>query len=182
MVQLLGVGPIKQAFTGNDGGFEFKGLKTGEYLINVLDMAAMQRGKMNGKSRVVAIEGAETAAVEVAFGTGYKVRGIIRGLPPAPLRMVMLRRPGGPGPEEVDPLDPKASIAAGKYQAGVGMVAPDGKYEIEDIEPGEYILEVPRMPADPTDMQAYKTMNRKPHHRKEITVEKKDLEMDIEIK
>lgn len=182
MVQLMGVGPVKQAFTSTDGRFEFRGLKTGEYLLNVMDMAAMQKGKIKAKSRAVVLEGEETAELEVAFGVGYKVRGKVRGLPAAPMRMVTLRRPGGPNPEDLDMLDPKASVAAGKYQTGLGMVTPEDEYEIEDIEPGEYILEVPRMPADPTDLEAYKTMDRRPLYRKDITVEKKDLELDIEIK
>ena len=56
------------------------------------------------------------------------------------------------------------------------------KYEIPDIEPGAYIIEVAKMPDDPTDMAAYEKMDRTPPFRKEITVEKKYLELDIEIK
>jgi hypothetical protein len=75
-----------------------------------------------------------------------------------------------------------AGIEAARYQVGMGTVRPDDKYEIIDIEPGTYILEIGKMPANPTDLEAYKTMDRTPHYRHELTVEKKDLEHDIEIR
>jgi hypothetical protein len=128
------------------------------------------------------VETPELHELEVVFGIGRKVYGTVKGLPPAPMRMVTLRRPGGPLPEEMSPLDMKAAVEASRYQAGVGFVTPDNKYEIPDIEPGTYILEVARMPDNPTDLKAYEKMDRRPHYRKEVTVEDEDLEHNIEIK
>ena len=116
------------------------------------------------------------------FGIGYRVYGTIKGLQPAPMRMVTLRRPGGPAPEDVNPTDMKAAVAANRYQGGMGFVTGEGSYEIADVAPGEYILEVPKMPKDPTDLEAYAKMDRTPYFRKEITVREEDLELDIEIK
>ncbi len=182
MVQMIGAGPIQQAFTDTTGQFRFKGLKPGDYLLNIMDVAAMQKGKMVMKSRTLTLGREEEKAVEVVFGTGHRVFGTIKGLPPAPMRMITMRRPGGPAPEKLSPLDMKSAVEAGKYQAGIAMVTPEDKYEIPDIEPGAYLIEVAKMPDDPTDMAAYEKMDRTPHYRKEITVEKKDLEHDIEIK
>ena len=97
-------------------------------------------------------------------------------------RYALLRVTGGPAPEDLDPLDPASSIEAGRYQAGMGFIRPDGAYEATDIEPGEYILEVPRMPDDPTNLEAYAQMDRTPHFRKKITVRDEDLQLDFEIK
>ncbi len=182
MIQLISDGPITQAFSDAQGRFRFEGLKSGEYMLTIIDVAGMQQGKPRMKTRVVAVEGEETTELEVLFGMGYRVYGTIKGLPPAPMRMVTLRRPGGPAPEEIDPLDVKASVTAGSYQVGMGFVTDEGAYDVADVAPGTYILEIPKMPKDPTDMAAYAKMDRTPHYRKEITVKEKDLKLDIEIK
>jgi hypothetical protein len=77
----------------------------------------------------------------------------------------------------------KSSLRAQAFQVGMGMIGPDGTYEILDIEPGTYILEIPKIPKDPTDMAAYEKMDdRTPFYRKEITIEEEDLEFNITIK
>jgi hypothetical protein len=182
MAQLLGAGPMQQTMTDADGRFRFQGLKLGEYSVNVVDVSGMQKGRMALKSRGVVAEAPELYELEVIFGIGKKVFGTVKGLPPAPMRMVTLRRPGGPLPEELSPLDMKAAVEANKYQVGVGFVTPDNKYEIVDIEPGTYILETVKMPDNPTDLKAYEKMDRIPHYREEITVKDEDLEHNIEIK
>lgn len=182
LVQVLGGGPLQQSMTGEDGQFEFRGLKPGEYLLQFMDMAGMQKGKMALKTRDVVLAGEERQEVEVVFGAGFKVLGKIDGLPPGPMHMITLRKPGGPKPEDLNPLDMKSGVAAGKYQAGMAMVPGDGKYEIADLEPGEYILEVLTIPANAADPAALAKMDRTPSFRKEITVGKKDLEVDIRIK
>ena len=96
--------------------------------------------------------------------------------------MVTIRRPGGPAPEELDALDMKSLMESSKYQVGVGMIDAEGKYEVSGLEPGKYILEIPRMPADLTDLSAYAKMtDRTPYYRKEVTIEEKDLEVNIKI-
>jgi len=68
-----------------------------------------------------------------------------------------------------------------RYMAGLGRIKSGDTYEMMDIEPGEYVLEIPRLPEDPTDLEAYSTMDRTPHFRKEIKVLDKDVELDIKI-
>ncbi|MBI4602047.1 MAG: carboxypeptidase regulatory-like domain-containing protein [Planctomycetes bacterium] len=182
MAQLMGAGPLKQQVTDAQGKFTFENVPPGEHMLQVVDVAAMQRGKMSLKTLSVSLAAGTDRDVQVVIGKGFRILGKVRDLPAAPMRMVSLRRPGGAAPEDLDPLDPKASIEASKHQAGLGMVKEDGTYEIEDVEPGEYILEVPRMPPDPTDLGAYAKMDRTPHCRKEIKVESRDLEVDLEAK
>ena len=142
----------------------------------------MQTGKVAMKSRPVVLEPGDQYVLDVTFGSGYRIFGTVKGLPPSPMRMITLRRPGGPAPEELKPIDMAAAFEASKYQVGMGMVRPDDKYEISDIEPGTYIIEISKMPAHPTDLEAYKSMDRTPHYRHEIVLEKEDVEHNNEIR
>jgi hypothetical protein len=180
MVQLIG-GELKQTFSDAGGRFRFQGAGAGEYLLQFMDLGALQKGKMLTKSRYLELAEGQALELEVVFGLGRRISGTVKGLPPAPLRMVQLRRPGGPPPEALSPTDTKRTIAAGRYQAGIAMIDAEGNFELTDIEPGEYILEIPRMPADPSDISAYEKMDRTPHHREEVRIGDRDLELRIEI-
>jgi hypothetical protein len=165
MVQLISGNPLQQSVTDAAGHFRFECLKNGEYMLSFVDIAAMQQGKGTMKSRTVQVEKADTYEVEVIFGLGHKIHGTVKGLPPAPMRMLTLRRLGGPAPpEEPDPTDMTAVVEASKYQAGVGFITGENVYEVTDLEPGTYILEIPN------------------NYRAEITVKDKDVKHDIEIK
>ena len=149
---------------------------------NVSDYAiiynTLHKDPCNAEEEAVQVNG-----LEVAFGDGYKTSGTIEGLPPAPQRVITLRRPGGPAPEEINTTAMKASTEAQKkYQVGMSFIGSDNKYVIEDIDPGDYILEVPRMPRDPTDLEAYERMDRTPQFRKTVTVKNRDLKLDIKIR
>ena len=117
----------------------------------------------------------------LVFGKGSKIRGVIEGLPAGGMKFIQLRRPGGLGPEDVNPLDMEQGMAQAKFLAGMAMVQGTA-YEIEDVEPGTYILEIPRIPDNPMDLGAYAKMaDRSPWYRTEITVESRDIEHDIKI-
>lgn len=181
LVQLMGEGPMQMSSTDADGKFLIERLPPGGYLLNVLDASSMAAGKgMKMKSKPVEIVADETVKVEFLFGVGVKVHGRVSGAKSASGMMVVtLRRPGGPGPEDVDPLEFSTQLDSARYQAGVAIVGADGTYVIEDIEPGTYVLELPVMPSDPLDFESYSKMDRTPPFRREVTVEKKDLEVDI---
>ncbi len=182
-VQLMSVtSPLAQKPSNTDGTFEFTGLRAGEYMLSVLDMKAMMSGRMKSKTRHLVLEAGVTHQVTIEFGKGHLVHGKITGaLPAGPFNMVTLRRPGGKPPEELNPLDPVDSIEAAKYQGGVGFVTGDG-YEIPDVEPGTYIIEIPRMPSDPTDLQSYQKMqDRSPLYRARLEIQDKDVEHDISL-
>ncbi len=180
MVQLMGDGAYKMAQVDSNGHFLIEHLKPGDYMLNIIDTAAMQKGSMQFKTRAFSIMRDETVPLEIVYGLGFRIFGKVEGLAAGGMRMIQLRRPGGPAPEEIDPTDMKAGIEANKYLAGVAMISPENTYEIQDVEAGSYILEIPKMPADPTDIEAYSKMDRTPHYRTKITVEK-DAEHDIEI-
>ncbi len=182
MVQLIGSGvPMKQKMNEPDGSFRFEGLKSGEYMLQIMDMATMAKGGMSMKQRHITVVSGEELVSDIAFGTGVKIYGKVKGMPPGPMRILQLRREGGPLPETIKPGDIPAAIEASKFQAGIGTITPDNTYSISGIEPGEYVLEIPRMPSDPTDIAAYEKMDLTPRYRAKIKVEKKDIEHNINL-
>jgi protocatechuate 3,4-dioxygenase beta subunit len=182
MAQLIGEAGMKQGFTSLDGRFEFKGLREGAYLLNVMDLAAMAKQRWVLRSRAVTVVEGADAEVELVFGIGRKVSGKIEGLQTGLMTAITLRRPGGLAPEEVDPLDIKAYVESARHQAGVTLAAGDGPYEIADVESGEYVLEVVKVPANPADWETYSEASRVPLFRKEVTVRDRDLELDIRVR
>lgn len=182
MVQIVGSGPMRMDTTGADGTYSLDSLAPGEYMVAVTDMSGMLTGGgMSYKSTNVDIGDGEIETVDFDFGHGFTVRGKITNFSPGAAMMATLRIPGGPGPEDYDPLDMQAAIAAGKFQRGVGMIQPDGTFMMSDIEPGEYILEVPRLPDNIMDMAAYSRMDRTPSHRSTIRIGEENKEVEIEI-
>ena len=181
MVQLMGDGVMKQSMSDEKGAFSFDGVGPGDYIVMAMDVTGMQTGKMKMRSLPVAIED-EDVRLKVTFGEGFSLKGKVEGLPSGPMRMLTLRRAGGPAPEELDPTDLKTSMKAARFQVGMGMVAPDGSYEITDLAPGEYILEAPRMPANPADLEAYKKSDRTPWIRETIKIEGRDVELDLKVR
>lgn len=180
MVQLMGDG-MKMATTDGEGRCSFDSLKPGDYMLNLVEMGGA--GGMALKTRTATIQGSETVDIEVEYGTGSKVHGKVTGLPAGGMKMILLRRPGGPNPEDLDPLDMSAQMEASKYNAGIGMVTPAGTYTIADVEPGEYIMEIPRTPDNLADAAAYAEMDRTPYFRKTVSVVAgSDLEVDIKVK
>lgn len=184
MIQAVGgSGNLRPTTTSADGRFRIQGLDSGEYVLNTMDMSGMSQGKLRLRRHVVDVRAGEIHDVTIRYGTGHRIHGKVSGMPEATggPRMVLLRRPGGPAPEDQDPLGVESSVEAGKYQAGFGMIAPDSTWEIADVEPGEYILEIPRLPENPTDPGAYEGLDRTPLFRRDVTVRERDLKIDIEI-
>jgi hypothetical protein len=184
LVQVMGEGPLQMSSTDADGKFLVQRLPPGGYVVNVIDASAMAAGKgMKLKSKPVDVAQDETAHVEFLFGVGVKVHGRVSGGSSGGsalgMQIVTLRRPGGPNPEETDPLEFSGQMDAARYQAGVAIVGADGTYVIEDIEPGTYILEIPVLPSDPLDFEGYSKIDRTPKFRRELVVEAKDVEVDI---
>lgn len=183
MVQVFSAKTMQQVISDDEGIFRIENLPDGEYGLTIIDAQRMFSGGGGGmRTRTVEAVSGTTTTLEIAFGTGATVSGTIDGLPDRPMNMITLRRPGGPAPEDLDPLDMTAGVEAARYQAGMAMVGPDGAFAMEDIEPGEYILEIPAMPDDPTDVEAYQTMDRTPVHRRTIQVGESDMTVRIVIR
>ena len=129
----------------------------------------------------VELEAGEERDVEITFGGGYSVAGRVENATPGKMLLVQLRAKGGLGPEEYDPFDMAEASKAARYVRGVGMVRPDGTFTLRDVAPGEYILEVPPMPDNIMDMQAYSEMDRTPLYRATITVEEENRDLALPL-
>ncbi|MCA8960456.1 MAG: carboxypeptidase regulatory-like domain-containing protein, partial [Planctomycetes bacterium] len=184
IVQLMSaVSSMQSGTVDGEGRFEFSSLKPGDYSVFIMDMAAVQGGKMKLKTRHVTISSDETEEVEIAYGRGHKVFGVIEGLGKvSSMQQIQILRPGAPSSADLDPMDPTSQMGLMKYLAGMAMVDADGNFEIDDLEPGTYIVEVPRLPENPTDLQSYRTSDRTPHYRKELEVKDRDVELRIRAK
>jgi hypothetical protein len=183
MVQVYGNGAFQQGMSDGEGVYRFENLPEGEFSLTFMNLAGMMRpgGGTGIRSRTVAVAPGEVVRLDLEFGTGKTVRGEVDPLPPGEMKMVLIRRPGGPAPEEIDPMDMAKHAESSRFQVGMALLGADGKFAIDDIEPGEYILEIPAMPDDPTDIAAYAGMDRTPHYRKTIQVGDEDLEVRIQL-
>lgn len=181
MVQCVGEAPM-QMVTGEDGTFRFERLVAGEYFLSFVDTVAMRAGRAaTTKTRQVKIDGENVEHVRVELGHGWRVYGTVEGMEEGEMTMVTVRRPGGLGPEDYDPMDPAAAMEAARFHVSMAFVGPTGTYEILDLEAGEYILEVPVSPKDPRDVKAYSKMDRTPRFRKTISVRNEDIELGLRL-
>lgn len=182
MIQMMGDAPMAMATTDSEGRYRFEGVRPGEYMLNVMDMSQMASGSMAMRINAVTVNGEETVVHDIDFSGGVAVFGKISGLATGGMHMISLRRPGGPNPEDIDPVDVAGQIEAARYTAGMTMVGADGNFRIDGVEPGEYILEVPYVPSNPMDIEGQRSADRTPSYRKKIEVEGEDLEHDIQVR
>lgn len=181
MLQLMSAHGMKRAFSRPDGSFDFDGLVPGDYMLTAMDMAAMMKQRWIIKNLAVVVEQDAKAEVDSVFGVGRKVYGEVTGITPGIIRAISLRRPGGPAPEEVDALNSQQMFELTKFQAGFTMVTKDGPYEVPDVEPGKYILEIIQWPTKFTSDGEFEKVQAVPELRREVTVRDQDLKLDLKV-
>jgi protocatechuate 3,4-dioxygenase beta subunit len=181
VVQLLTTGnPPAMTTTDAEGKFGFTHLAAGEYTILVMGMDDLQRGRMAMKTRSVTIRDEDIAHITLTCGAGRKVSGQISGVKIKPGQAVILLLPGAPSTQDIDYSNlVAAQQSILRHSAGLGLIAPNGSFEVFDVDPGTYTLEVPATPDNPLDLEAYKTMDRTPVVRRVVVVGDTDLELSI---
>lgn len=172
---------MKMANSDREGRFKWSSLPPGNYLMTITDMAAMQSGQMKIKTATVTIEGSEVHEVEVVFGGGFKVKGKVDGRTLSNMQPVYLLKRDGTTTADLNPLDLDSQHILYRSLIGFGMVS-NGEYVIEDVEPGDYVIEIPAMPENPMDMAGYAEMDRTPVYRREVTVRASDTTHDIHLR
>lgn len=171
---------IKNATSGSDGRFEWGSLPPGKYLLTATDVAATQKGKMKIKTRAVVVEGSEVHDLEIVYGQGFKVTGKIEGRTFSAMQPIYLLKRDGTSSKDLNPLDLDSEHRFCRSLVGMCIVT-QGEYTIEDVPPGDYVLEVPAMPENPMDMSGYAEMDKTPVYRRNITVGSGDLKYNIRI-
>ena len=185
MVQVIGDGGMFMVTSDEEARFELCGIPEGTYLVQAVDLSGAMSGDLsNMQFKQISIEVFDGQTTTVDFAPPENtatVSGVITG-GLGTMTHVSLRRPGGPAPEELDPMDSQARIAATSYEAGNAMVGPDGRFAMEGIEAGDYFLEVFSFNLDPTNVQAMMDMDLTPQIRLEIHVEEgKDQHHELSL-
>ncbi len=148
VVMVVGPSGVQFVTTDSQGLFEIKGLAPGPYLVNPFDMGRLAReGDLDVTAiplnpQVIDIVDGETTDVDFAGGGGVPVTGTVLGEGLGSLTMVMLREPDGVSPRDVNPGDLGEWIDFLRDLSGQGLVAPDGAFNLVDVEPGAYVAEV----------------------------------------
>ncbi len=185
MIQVMGDGGMFMTSSDDEGKFELCGIPEGTYIVQAVDAGSVMSGDLgNMQFKQVSIEILDGQTTTVDFAPPENtatVSGIIGG-ELGTITQVSLRRPGGPAPEELDPLDMQAQMSAAAYQAGTAMADAQGVFTMEGIEPGDYILEVFSFTINPGDIQAMVEMDRTPQIRMEVTVEEgRDVHLELSL-
>ncbi|MGE3166467.1 MAG: carboxypeptidase-like regulatory domain-containing protein [Planctomycetota bacterium] len=180
LVQLIRSAALKYDTTTDEAGyFTVKEVPSGEYLLNVVDYAALRAGHFRMRQQPVWIGPGELLAVDLVFGQGARIRGTVSGLPDAPIHVIIARRLGGPAPEAVSPLDQDQQIESAKFLAASAKVEADGSYELEDLAPGTYMVEVLAQQREGETLSDFARRDRTPPARTEVTIVDEDLRLDL---
>jgi carboxypeptidase family protein len=188
MIQFIGENGMRMTTTDSEGSFNLDGLASGSYLMNTVNMGAAMSGNladaMVSSPRIVEIgEGEHVEYDPTPLPGSQPVGGLISGEGLGNMTIVTLRRPGGPAPEDLDPMNPMSSLNAMRYQAGQAAVGEDGSFTMPDVPPGDYILEVQSFNFDMEnpDIAGMMNMDRTPIHRQELTVGEGPVTANIDI-
>lgn len=181
LVQLIKDANTKyDATTDGAGFFAVKEVPEGEYLLNVVDYEALRQGHFRMRQMAVWIAPGKVLQVDLAFGVGARISGRVSRVPDGLITVIIARRPGGPAPEHVSPLDKDTQIQSAKFLAASAKVQDDGTYVLEDLEPGTYIVEVLQQQRTGESLTQFAERDRTPHARAEVTIADQDLTLDLD--
>ena len=178
MVQAVGGsgGGTKQKMTEEGGKFEICGLAAGSYMVMVMDIGNMTSGDFSAMMPVmrrVDVRDGETAEVDFGPKEGtVAVRGIVKG-DRGQMTSVALQKPGAPQPDLANMFDMDAAMGMLDFMGGQAICNPDGSFVIEEVTPGDYVLEVHSVTIDPQsiteNIEAF-AQTMKPAIRQNVTV------------
>lgn len=178
LVQLVGDG-LLQATTDAEGGFTISDVPAGEWLLNVIDVETLRSGVHAMQMRGVTVAPGALIEERFVFGLGHRVHGVLEGLPRGgPEVLIAVFRPGGPDLVGAPLADKALQYEEAKFLAGSCTAAPGARYEVPDILPGRYLLEVRAAPGpDPRLEPVWPA----PLLRREIEVGDEELELDLVV-
>lgn len=164
--------------TDKSGKFEIAEVPVGEHLVNVLDGKNYASGVFAIRILTVPVRPNETVHLNVEFGNGQQISGSLKGLADGEAAMIMIRRDGGPLPEDIEPRDRELQIEASKFVAAYGSVRPGGEeFTIIDVEPGTYSVDVISVtPIDPSNPTPPLVL-----YRKRIVITDQPITLDIQL-
>ncbi len=161
MIVAVGPGGQKYAQTDEQGDYAIRNIKEGVYTAGAIEISATPTaGATRSDMHFVQIENDKETRLDIVVGGPLKVYGkvTLKGEPQAGL-MVM-----------VQTSSKNIAFTKSMKQAS-GRTAEDGRYEIDNLQPGEYGLAVVKMAA----------MIPKPVFEMDIELTNNDLEKNIEL-
>ncbi|MCC6698513.1 MAG: carboxypeptidase regulatory-like domain-containing protein [Candidatus Hydrogenedentes bacterium] len=173
MVFIIGASGFEMTQTDEQGMFDVQGLPSGSYMVSAFSPAQMARQgeDFQFKPQVIDITDGQIADVEIGGGGGASVGGTITGARGG-VTVVALRKLGGPSIESMNITDMNSVLETMRSLAGQTMVGEDGSFTLEDVTPGEYVLEVYSFDVDQQNLDPLTLMSmpRTPAHRQNVTV------------
>ncbi|MCP4644653.1 MAG: carboxypeptidase regulatory-like domain-containing protein, partial [bacterium] len=148
MVMFFGPSGLHIASTDSEGRFEVNGLSPGAYVAKGFDpagLALMEGMDFSGVDLsidVVDVANGEDVDLDLGTGGGTPVQGTLQGVGGDAVTWVVLRRPDMAFPSPVDAGDVSGWIDALRGVGGQGFVAEDGSFDVGEVEPGNYVVEV----------------------------------------
>ena len=125
------------------GEFTVDDVTPGEYLMSVVDVAAVQQGDFHIKTRATTVAPGELREEDFEFGMGVDFTGTLEGAPLATQQVqIIVVRPGAPSLTGVPLSDHQASIEMMKWIEGSDFVNSDGTFHVFDLSPGTYQVHV----------------------------------------
>ncbi|MBN2309067.1 MAG: carboxypeptidase regulatory-like domain-containing protein [Candidatus Hydrogenedentes bacterium] len=186
-VMLIGPAGIQFATTDSAGHFEVTGLAPGSYLVNPLDVTQlMYRGDLDLQSidiqpQVIDVAEGLTTDIDLGATQGVPVSGTLYAEHLDSLTMVLLRKPGGPDFQSISPENITQWIDAIRYLGGQTLVNPDGSFSLDNVAPGDYLLEVYSVDlgSGPPDIEALLNAGETPRLQQAVTVGDAPISLDI---
>lgn len=152
MILVLGESGMQMATTAFDGSFQLENVSTGPYLVLPLQFEQPESPEAMldflNDARVIDINDGELTEIDFNPATGGQpVSGRIDGST-GELTIVSLRRPGGPDPTTINPLNMGEALRVLRNQVATGVANPDGSFNFDGVPPGTYVLDVVSINAD----------------------------------
>jgi len=143
--QVMGSRTPKMGLTDAKGTATFEYLIPHDYLVQLItNPGGMAGDPLRGMRQfVVTVEEGKTTEKEIRLGEGAVLEGTLKGISPATGPVIIsVRKPDAPDLVMGMPEDFQGAIDSARYNVGFAWLKEDGKFTIEDLPEGRFLLEV----------------------------------------
>jgi len=187
MILVLGESGMQMATTAFDGTFQMDNLTSGEYMLFPMRFDATDPADfldLLNSAQVVDIGDGDLADIDFSPPAGGQpVTGTVNTGADS-ITVISLRRPGGPDPATINPMNMLQAMRALRYQVAVGTANPDGSFNLNAVPPGEYILDAVTLDASVMtnpDPSLLFNLDQFPRITQNVTVGSGPLNLDLQF-
>ena len=187
MILMLGESGMQMTSTAFDGSFSVDNLTSGSYMLFPMRFDATDPADfldLINQAQVVDIE--DGGMSDIDFNPpagGQPVTGSIE-TDPNSITVITLRRPGGPDPATINPLNMLEAMRALRYQVAAGVANPDGSFSFDSVPPGNYVLDALTIDAsmmNNPDPSMLFNLDQFPRITQEVTVGNSPLNINLQF-